>query len=168
MSITVTAQRSGIGVIFLDVDGVLNSAEYHRERHVRGRKPLDPVAVRRLNHLTDRTGARIVISSSWRQWGFLNVRQMLKDAGVTGWIVSRTPILDSGRTETGIYGWVPRGVEIASWLASTRTPVDRFVILDDEDDMAHVGHRLVRTSHDVGLTDEDVARAHFLLTGKRL
>src|SRR5688572_25715427 len=105
-------------IIFLDIDGVLNSVEYHRERHIRGRKPLDAVAIRRLNQLTDLTGARIVISSSWRQWGFLAVRDMLRAAGVTGWIVSRTPILVGGVYEgSGLYGWVPRGVEIAAWLA---------------------------------------------------
>lgn len=155
------------GVIFLDIDGVLNSVEYHRERHIRGSKPLDPVAIRRLNHLTDRTGARTVISSSWRQWGFLAVRDMLRAAGVTGWIVSSTPILVGGVYESGIFGWVPRGHEIAAWLESTRTKVERFVILDDADDMANLMPRLVRTSHDVGLTDEDVRRAVFLLTGER-
>lgn len=153
-------------VIFLDIDGVLNSAEYHRERHVRGTKPLDPLAIQRLNRLTDRTGACIVISSSWRQWGFIYCRAMLKAANVTGRIVSCTPIL-ADEVTNGIAAWVPRGREIMAWLGSTRTPVERFVVLDDADDMDGVRHRLVRTSHETGLTDDDVKRAIWLLTGER-
>jgi len=37
--------------------------------------------------------------------------------------------------------------------------VESFVILDDDEDMAHLAHRLVKTNPEVGLTAEDVERA---------
>ena len=54
-------------VIFLDIDGVLNSEEYY-ESFPDGEfiPPIDPVCVERLKRIVDRTGAKLILSSSWR------------------------------------------------------------------------------------------------------
>lgn len=149
-------------VVFLDIDGVLNSSEWDRDRprgtgHLRH---FDPAAVARLNRLTDTTSASLVISSSWRQFGEEYVTRMLRSAGVTAPIVGVTPVLDDG---SRIMRPVPRGHEIMVWLDTASFVPPRFVILDDEDDMRALGRRLVRTDHSVGMTDADVDRAIALL-----
>lgn len=68
--------------IFLDIDGVMNSNLFYSERTQDKRYndwikehpqriawnacDIDPRAVERLNRLTDATGAKIVVSSTWR------------------------------------------------------------------------------------------------------
>ena len=61
-------------IIFLDIDGVLCTAKSVGllKTNIDGRlaKQFDPDCVVRLNHITDATGAQIVISSSWRLYLF--------------------------------------------------------------------------------------------------
>ena len=61
--------------LFLDFDGVLNSHEFlyvaarnrdYEERAGNEHMELDPVAVARLNRVIAATGAKVVVSSSWR------------------------------------------------------------------------------------------------------
>lgn len=149
-------------IVFLDVDGVLNSAEWHREGH-RGLGRLghfDPAAVARLNRLTQATGAQIVVSSSWRQYGEDYCRDILRQVGVAADVIGVTPILDDG---SEIMRPVPRGQEIQAWLDAQPSQPDAFVILDDDNDMEGLRHRFVRTRHAVGLTDADVEHAKWLL-----
>lgn len=49
--------------IFLDVDGVLNSMPYCERTGME----LNPENIRRLKEIVDTTGARIVLSSTWKQ-----------------------------------------------------------------------------------------------------
>ncbi len=51
-------------VIFLDIDGVLNNSK-HMALH---RGQIDPQNIACLNHLVEATGAKIVLSSSWRSY----------------------------------------------------------------------------------------------------
>lgn len=150
-------------VIFLDVDGVLNSHPFlhglegttwnDSDEHM-----LDPVAVALLQELVDRTGADVVLSSSWRyDHTPAEMQAMLTAAGCQVAVVGATPTaledinVPCGQTRQ-------RGHEIATWLEE-HPGVDAFIILDDDADMAHLGHRLVQTTFAVGLTPEHVERA---------
>lgn len=158
-------------VIFLDVDGVLNSIDYAERCNAEGRRWgghhfIDPAAVARLDALVRATGARVVVSSSWRigtrTW---KLQRLLAEKGFTGRLDGRTPILRpwrGGRGRTRI----ERGDEIACWMSQHGIEAERVVILDDDSDMAHLAPRLVRTAHGLGLTDGDVALALALLTGE--
>ena len=137
-------------VIFLDVDGVLNSA---RDRF--STKLVSEYHFDFLKELVDATGAKIVLSSSWRI-GFNAMRHPEKN------LLTK---LESRGLE--IYDFTPimtgtRGDEIREWL--TTHPVDSFVILDDEDDMAEFADtHLVKTDMAVGLQDSDVEKAIAML-----
>lgn len=59
--------------IFLDFDGVLNTEQYQAELAIEGKPckdiygPLfDPRTVRLLNFIINMTGAKIIVTSSWR------------------------------------------------------------------------------------------------------
>jgi hypothetical protein len=141
-------------VIFLDVDGVLNSTDFfHRKYEERGgRAPknlrehdqLDLDAIKCLNAIIERTGARVVISSTWRlRKDFRQIIRLLKRQGLKGRILGRTPRL-SGEG-------IVRGHEIAAWLFSQIDWPEGMVILDDDSDMAHLMPWLVKTDNAMGL-----------------
>jgi len=136
-------------IIFLDFDGVINRQV--KSMHEDGEWLFDlwvPECVKWLNHITDATGAKIVVSSSWKHCGDLpKLKGILKDAGVTGECIGSTPTLE------GIDPGCGRGHEIAAWIYQ-HWPVESFVILDDGCDMVHLMPRLVRTESKNGLTEQ--------------
>ena len=56
-------------IIFLDIDGVLNSVEYRKRIQCTGRVEMDPQLLSLLADLVNKTGAKLVISSTWRIGG---------------------------------------------------------------------------------------------------
>lgn len=150
-------------VIFLDIDGVLNSHEFF-ERTKENRDGfydpsdgetwlamLDEACVARLERLVAEHDAKVVISSSWRcVLEHDEIERLLRVKGFTGKVIGAT---------TKSYGLVPdrdtvRGDQIQHWLNAN--PVDSYVILDDNSDMAHLEPRLVLTKWATGIKDEDV------------
>jgi hypothetical protein len=152
-------------VIFLDFDGVLCNPESisagYKARTAPEQDPYGPHddCVSALNRIIEQTGAVIVVSSTWRKCKNPNsaMRETLMRWGVTGQVIGCTPVLERGAFS------VQRGTEIQQWLDTSRTPVTSFVILDDDSDMAHLRHRLVRTSFKVGLTEADADQAIAIL-----
>lgn len=164
--------------LFLDVDGVLNSSDYMRNRRaVRRPTPhaIDAPTIPRLNAITDRTGAKIVVSSTWRLNRTVErLAEILRLHGATGEVVGKTPsiIVPNGRLcadGSPSLKRAERGIEIQRWIDDWNEackfgpgiPIcdDEFVILDDNSDMAHLKHRLVQTSWETGLLDHHVEMA---------
>lgn len=164
-------------VIFLDFDGVLNSENFAREQHQKGRRKLtmqhilgrdlsmaveqiDPEAIKVMNWLVAAADAHVVISSTWRRlWSMQELKEVLKFHGAdwTDRIIDKTPMK---------MGYVPRGTEIKWWLENQEEagriggePVTSFVILDDDSDMDPFMDRLVNTDPLVGITMDDAKAA---------
>ncbi len=107
---------------------------------------LDPVAV---NEILAHTGAKVVISSSWRHgWTLERLREILAAAGFVGEVIDITPR----------YG-ASRGHEIKEWLVDHDEGHDPYVILDDDSDMGPLMSKLVKTSFETGLLDLHVEEA---------
>jgi len=154
-------------ILFLDIDGVLNSHAFWKrlraEKKLIQDHKLDPLAIERLNRLTDETGAKLVVSSTWRlpyvwnkQLGMLVTR--LQQAGITGEIIGMTP------DHQKAYG---RGGEIQAWMLQARQDgidIESFVILDDDSDMDHLIGYLVQTRFEDGLQDIHVEAAIKILS----
>lgn len=140
-------------VLFLDIDGVLNSVETMRSgRWNAGTETLDPENVERLDRLIQLTGAVVVVSSTWRKTRPLGtITTLLEKAGLSSESASRfigtTPELPSAY----------RGAEIQEWLGNI--PSENFVILDDDSDMKPYMNRLVKVDGEWGLQDHDVEEA---------
>jgi hypothetical protein len=150
-------------VLFLDFDGVLNSGAFIE---VRGYRPetLDAAAVARLNGVLARTRARVVVSSTWRLGYTLGeLRDILVRHGFEGEVIGVTPHL--GRAAVFPLQRTPRGMEIQAWLDAQPEPPEAIAIVDDDEDMAHLDARLVRTDFETGLLDEHVERRVTLLDG---
>ena len=110
-------------VIFLDVDGVLNSDEYFdriQNLDIEGiESEIDINKVKLLKKAVDTTGAKVVLSSSWRYTkNALALKKLLADYGIH--ITDSTPVVEH-----------KRGLEIRTWLENNNN-VENFVILDDE------------------------------------
>lgn len=140
-------------VIFVDVDGVLNQSST-KEYYIPGIIGIDPRNVAPLNSIIEKSGAKLVISSSWRkQLTMEALVKLFSDNGIKGEVIGRT-----GCHPTGT-----RGFEIQEWLE--RHPmVESIVILDDDTDMGHLRNKLVQTSPWKGLRWKHVPRALKLLS----
>ena len=109
-------------VIFLDIDGVLNSDEYLdkvKNSDIQGiERDIDVGKVKLLKRAIDETGARVVLSSSWR---YTRNARYLKELLANYEIrVDSTPYIQD-----------IRGLEIKKWLSENQG-VEDFIILDDE------------------------------------
>jgi hypothetical protein len=137
-------------VIFLDIDGVLNTP---REWGRRDAEAFAPRLVHRLHRIVGATGAHVVVSSTWRLHHMLD--ELRGYTGLGARLVGATPFLPG----------LSRGLEIDVWLA--RHPdVGEFVILDDDADMLPHLSRLVQTDYHHGLRPADVSEAIRRLKGE--
>lgn len=172
-------------VLFLDVDGVLNSERFLVEayREVRPgsssfERQIDSAAVEIVNGVVERTGCEVVLSSAWRYGknGLAHervvVEKILRSRG------ARFRLYDSTPTYLDVYiarhgrpagfgehdAAINRGAEIGHWLADYAAAVGSYAIVDDYDDMGPHLPRLVRTSPKIGITPADAERLVALLT----
>lgn len=156
-------------VLFLDVDGVLNSEEWMRAGHMRSidADAFAPHLCARLDRVVVASGCDVVISSSWRIGHTLHeLRGFLRTRGApvaASRVIGVTPAwrMAAGHGIVGAYD--RRGGEIQAWLDDhpRHGPV---AIVDDSDDMGHLAHRLVLTSWQRGIEDEHVERLIALLS----
>jgi hypothetical protein len=152
-------------VVFLDFDGVLNSDAFFARRQNRYRpEELDEDAVARLATLVARTGAVVVVSSTWRLgYSLEDLRRILAKHGFAEEVAGVTPVIE--HEEERFVRQTPRGLEIQAWLDAQPEPPEAFVILDDQADMEHLADRLVQTDLATGLEDAHVEAAVVLLLG---
>lgn len=119
-------------VIFLDIDGVLNHCGTRSTVLVTEAEPLPlpiaPECLTRLNKLVAETGAKIVISSSWRLYArWQNLGAALVRQGLIADVIGGTPDLvgdavwkEHWQIREGApfaYDKLERGWEIREWLA---------------------------------------------------
>jgi hypothetical protein len=144
-------------VIFLDIDGVLNSGAYIKRLDGAFDDPIhqiDPEAVVRLNRITDATGAVIVVSSTWRlafRHSADPLRQLqgcLAAYKITAPVIGLTPDKQSIRNR--------RGKEIQSYIDDHYNEIEKFVIIDDDSDMGRLLPHLIKTLFEDGLQDSHV------------
>lgn len=125
-------------VLFLDFDGVLNSAQeviYHRKGKNDGIIDLEtfcPIACSNLQALLARmSDLKIVISSTWRFRGKDGCAEILNLNGIDG---SRVIDITPRKPIEGAKG---RGDYIQAWL-DKHPEVTQFAIIDDDSDMCHL------------------------------
>ena len=140
-----------VNIIFLDVDGVLNSIDYAKKVYEETRKPhseyeypFDPECLERLQRLVAKTDARIVITSTWRKTeeGKRTLQNVLEQYDLANRVIGYTPILNT-----------KRGEEIKSFLETLNVEAS-YIILDDDSDMEELTPYLILTSMKTGLTEE--------------
>jgi hypothetical protein len=160
-------------ILLLDIDGVLNSSRsllrasktsptrserdflyelsttyysgYPLTVLTRDLLGLDQVCIKNLNLIIEATGAQVVVSSAWRFChNLVGLQKLLEYRGFQGELIDITPVNITGPNKV-------RGHEIQAWL-DLNPEVDRFVIVDDDNDMAHLIRHLAHVDRKVGLT----------------
>lgn len=149
-------------IIFLDIDGVLNNAEWVRTLYEENRKKgqlsyferheneIDPTRVKMISDFAIEMNASIVISSSWRKLHPLyEINDMLIENGLYEGVqpIGITPSLNSGY----------RGEEVQYWLEQN-PHVTSYVIFDDDGDF-YPHQPLVKTSWEEGLLPIHIEQA---------
>lgn len=121
-------------IVFLDVDGVLNSLETW---WTIGARSFSPISVGLVERLCKAADARIVVSSAWRgRYEVEGLRRMFAEnrAPLLGaLVIGRTPQPDEYPNDVD---WPRRrGDEINHWLYANADRVAQYVIIDDDSDM---------------------------------
>lgn len=145
-----------MNIIFLDVDGVLNSRNklitiYNQTHkpHSGYSYPFDESCLENLERLVEATNSKLVITSTWRkdEEGRNTLMKALKDYKLDERIVGYTPVLETRRE-----------IEIKEFLSKLNS-TPNFVILDDDTDMGELLPHLIKTDGQVGLTSKNVEEA---------
>lgn len=116
-------------IIFLDFDGVMDTAYYD---HILSREGLettdkygilfDPDCVSNLRMIVEKTGADIVVSSTWKDFmSYQEILEMWKERNLPGFVTDVTPTVSRHREN-----------EIDAWLEECRDTC-RYAIIDDLD-----------------------------------
>lgn len=160
-------------IIFLDIDGVLNHEQFYRDRKRHEREhPLSelcPKSVANLNVLITETGAKVVISSTWRLGRTVaEIQALLEGVGFTGEVIDCTPNL---RGEGCL-----RGNEILKWTKDNKELLGadyynftEYVILDDDSDMLYwQRNNFLLIDRFVGLTMGAVFQAKKIINGGKI
>lgn len=156
-----------IKIIFLDIDGVLNSDSWYEKCIKHKLKPihrnLDPEAIKKINEIVVSTGAKLVISSSWRFDH--RTPSDLKNSGLQAEIIGRTDYLNTHGD------FIVRGNEIQKFIADNIEMLSEgtlayygdykaYVILDDDSDMLFTqSDNFIQINSMTGITDENVKQA---------
>ena len=143
-------------VIFLDIDGVLNSNDYFDRRNqglINDEYDIDQNLIAKINELINKTGAEIVVSSCWRNVGKEKVNQKLRESGLCKDIIGITPKLYT------------RGEEIEAYL-SQHADIKQYVVIDD--DVCYIqthisDSKIANTDWRYGLTNKVKQRALSIL-----
>lgn len=144
-------------IIFLDMDGVLNSdkhanryssEEWERlsflERHI------DNEAIELVNYICDKTNAQVVISSTWRYGRSAEqLQEILNQRGGIFKVIDKTPE----------YSMMYRGYEIDAWISRNRSKDENgnyfefsnYAILDDD-----IGDMLMKQKDNIFEIDSHV------------
>lgn len=157
-------------IIFLDIDGVLNSANMNNEfiPEIEGQYyPYEPILVENLNKVIRKTGAKIVVSSTWRLGESVeNLQHLLLKIGCVGEVIDKTDNYSER--------FVVRGCEIFKWILDNEKLLgchhydfEDYVIIDDDTDMLYdQRNNFVNTNGKLGLTDKDVLKCIRILGEK--
>lgn len=148
-------------VLFLDLDGVIGAgrvwAQNESKRWTCPAGWLDPALIARLNRLVRRTGASVVLSTSWRRYLEREaVAGILRACGFTGRVIGATEVMGEGIER--------RHHEVERWLLD-HPGVERWAALDDCEIDLPVEH-FVRTHAVHGLTDADCDRVAAILAAE--
>lgn len=165
-------------VIFLDIDGVLNSDLWNEKNQhaISGGLLIDSDKVELLSEIVIRTGANIVLHSGWKFWFNSKLEPLRKESHVLVELFEQrnlaiTDITPDFSTEeirkTKKFSLV-KGKEILAWL-DEHPNVENWIVIDDLDlHNDEMERHQVRTNQITGLTREDVNLAIDMLHETRV
>lgn len=160
-------------VIFLDIDGVLNSNFWNdtHQREISDGALIDVEKVKLLSQLVNNTYAEIVLHSGWKYWFDSDLQPLRKEAEYLRSLLAKEGMMISGMTpdhsteeirKSKKFSLIKAG-EILTWLDEHRE-VDKWIVIDDLDlHNAEIEMHQIKTDPSIGLTVEDIHEAEKML-----
>lgn len=158
-----------IRVLFLDIDGVLNSAAWnadHQQEIAQGIL-IDREKVQLLSQLVRDTHAQIILHSGWRMWFDAQLRPLRKETEILAQLFAEvglsiagvTPDLTTEDIRKNKQFSLVKADEILAWLGQ-HEDIHSWLVLDDLDlHNETIRQHQVQTDPAVGFTWKDVERA---------
>ena len=155
-------------IIFLDIDGVLNSVMYDAHRlEERADNRIDMTRVKLLADIVNATGAKIVLSSTWREDWDKSPEFCGSDGEYINECLAKHNLSIMDKTSCFSYS-DDRQYEIRAWLTYHDSEVESFVILDDINSGWGVlsSNVVITNPYGYGLEESHVQKAIDLLETK--
>lgn len=149
-------------VIFLDIDGVLNTESWRNSTEEYFEKPISEEKMPLVKYIVDVTGSKIVLSSSYRQYWNEGAQQASKTGKYFNEIFAKYGMKIHSKTR-----WLPgnnRRLEIEAWIGEHDSQISNYVVIDDID--YGFDEHFVKTSDETGLDEEACERAIKILNGE--
>ncbi len=152
-------------IIFLDIDGVLNSTNYMikvynetGKRWSSEKNLVDPYCLNLLRGLVEEFDAYIVITSTIRKnEKLLNIfYNMIKSEIPLNRFIGVTKSLPNQS----------RGIEIEEYINKHDYLINNFVAFDDDGDLDNLGDNFIQTQNKFGLQEEDIFKAKSIFQNK--
>jgi hypothetical protein len=145
-------------ILFLDIDGVLNSEEFYKNSFNSGEhlNRFDPSSVSFIKALVEEFSLKIVISSTWRFGAVDRLMHELKRNKLLNYLYPDwfTPVIHP----------VHRGTEIKFWLDLHPEITDYAIIDDDENILEEQKNNYVKTCLHKGMTIEHYNRVRAIFS----
>jgi hypothetical protein len=144
-------------VLFLDIDGVLNSKVYYKYiyKPENGNSRIDPYCVILVRRLIEEFSLKVVITSTWRNGVENRLIRELQEHSLIDYLHEDgyTPVIRPAN----------RGKEIELWLKNHPEVKDYIILDDNENLLEHQQSRFVKTSTYLGMVQERYNHARQLL-----
>ena len=160
-------------IIFLDIDGVLNSNFWNdsHQREISDGTLVDAEKVKLLSILVKRTNAKIILHSGWKYWFDQDLKplrqvaenliSLLKKEGLM--IGDITPDHSTEEIRRNKKFSLVKAGEILAWLAEHEN-INNWIVIDDLDlHSEEIEMHQVKTNPSIGLTIDDVYKAEKIL-----
>lgn len=161
-------------IIFLDIDGVLNSDLWNaaHQSELRVGILIDSGKVDLLAGLVQKTGSRIVLHSGWRFWFNINLKALTQEAACLLELFHAknlelydiTPDFSTEEIKRTKKFSLVKAQEISAWLEA-HPKTGSWVVIDDLDlHNDKIRRRQVKPDPAVGLTQQDIKQAEIMLS----
>lgn len=160
-------------VIFLDIDGVLNSNFWNdsHQKEISDGKLIDIEKIRLLAKLVKNTNAKIILHSGWKFWFDSNLQPTRKESENLSRLLQQEGLIIGGMTpdfsteeirKSKKFSLV-KASEILVWLTKHKE-IDNWLVIDDLDlHNPEIESHQIKTDSSIGLTIEDIQKAEKLL-----
>lgn len=163
-----------MNVIFLDIDGVLNSNFWNDEhqKEISDGTLIDSEKIELLSTLVNEFSAQVILHSGWKYWfneeieplriESVKLKEMLKQCNVN--IDGITPDLANDEIKRTKKFSLVKADEILLWVSEHSD--SNWIVIDDLDlHNERVAERQIKTDASVGLTEDDIEKARSLFRG---
>ncbi|MDE6749286.1 MAG: hypothetical protein K2K21_09550 [Lachnospiraceae bacterium] len=156
-------------VIFLDIDGVLNSNFWNdsHQKEISDGKLIDIEKIQLLAKLVRKTNSKIILHSGWRFWYNSNLEPTRKESENLSRLMQQEGLVIDGMTpdfsteeirKSKKFSLV-KASEILAWLAEHKE-IDKWLVIDDLDlHNPEIEIHQIKTDSSIGLTIEDIQKA---------